>query len=103
MDEAITALHELPRFPGFAVLDGHGQGHGCGAGGHYAFGQDGLLYHPQRLLVVVCEDDEMTAVAGTITTAAHRGLAGDGLAGDGLITIKHLEAVLRIRDTGDRT
>lgn len=31
--EVIAALHELPCFPGFTVLDGHGQGHGCGAGG----------------------------------------------------------------------
>lgn len=98
MDKVIAALHELPRFPGFTVLDGHGQGHGRGAGGHYAFGQDGLLYHSQRLLVVICEDHEMAAVVDTLATAAHSGRPGDGL-----ITVEHMEAVLRIRDAGDRT
>ena len=36
----IHQLHELPRFPGLTVLNAHGQGHGRGAGGHYAYDEE---------------------------------------------------------------
>lgn len=95
LEKVIAKLHELPRFPGFTVLDGHGQGHGRGAGGHYAYGQDGLLYHPQRVLQVLCEDDEAEAVATCIARCAHSGLPGDGL-----VTIEPVDSLRRIRDVG---
>jgi len=95
LDKVAAALHELPRFPGFTVSDGHGQGHGRGAGGHYAYGQGGLLYHPQRVVTVVCEDDEAEPVADAIARAARSGEPGDGL-----VVIEPVAAVRRIRATG---
>jgi len=95
LDPVVSALHELPRLPGFTVSDAYGQGHGRGACGHYADGQDGLLYHPQRVLVVICEDTEAEAVAETIAGAAHSGPPGDGL-----VAIEPVATLRRIRDAG---
>lgn len=74
LDPVVSALHELPRFPGFTVFDAYGQGHGRGAGGHYA---------------------EAEAVAETIAGAAHSGRPGDGL-----VAIEPVATLRRIRDAG---
>jgi nitrogen regulatory protein P-II 1 len=95
LDKIVEALQRLPRFPGFTVLDAHGQGHGRGRGGHYAYGQDGLLYHAQRVVMVLCEDDEADGIAEAMARAAHSGDAGDGL-----VTIEPVLAVRRIRAAG---
>ena len=95
LDRVIAALHELPRFPGFTVFDAHGQGHGRGTGGHYAYGQDGMLYHPQRVLLVLCDDAEAGHIAETIARAAHSGRHGDGL-----VTFEAVEAIQHTRNAG---
>ena len=93
LSRVVKALHEAPRFPGFTVFDAHGQGHGRGAGGHYAPGSEGILYHERSVLVVVCEDEEAGPLAELIAGTAHTGTNGDGL-----VTIAPLDGALRVRD-----
>jgi len=93
LSRVVEALHDSPSFPGFTVLEAHGQGHGRGAGGHYAPGSEGLLYHERSVLIVVCDDSEVVTLAERIARAAHTGNNGDGV-----VTIGALDAVLRIRD-----
>lgn len=89
LSKVVTALHALPHFPGFTVLDAHGQGHGRGKGG--VFAEEGLLYHRRCILFVLCGEDEVKAVMDTIKSAAHTGQAGDGL-----ISVTDIDALVRI-------
>lgn len=92
----VLALHELPSFPGFTVVDVHGQGRGKGSGGHFVYEPDeGLVYHKRRMLIVVCEDKEARFMAELIAKAAHTGRAGDGL-----VSITPLDDVIRVRGFG---
>ena len=93
LSRVVKALHDAPSFPGFTVLHAHGQGHGRGAGGRYAFGGQDLLYQDRCVVLVICPDDQAAALAETIAVAARTGNEGDGV-----ITISPLEAVVRIRD-----
>ncbi len=96
LSNVVAALHALPQFTGFTIADGHGQGHGRGAGGHYAYEPDqGLLYHKQCLFIVICQDDEAASIAQTIARAAHTGNKGDGI-----VTVSDISTVIRVRDAG---
>jgi nitrogen regulatory protein P-II 1 len=91
-------LHELPRFPGLTVIDAHGQGHGRGAGGHFMYDEQCLIYHGRKLLIVICEDAEASAIAQVIASAAHTGNPGDGI-----VAVSKIADLLRIRDVRDFT
>lgn len=93
LSKVVHALHDLPHFSGFTLLEATGQGHGRGAGGHHAGDEDCLLLHDRQVLVVVCEDAEADAVAETIARAAHTGNKGDGI-----VSISEVTRVLRVRD-----
>ena len=93
LSRVVRALHDAPRFPGFTVLHAHGQGHGRGAGGRYAFGGEDLLYHDRCVVVVICQDEEAAALAEAIARAAHTGTSGDGL-----VTVSPIESVSLIRE-----
>jgi nitrogen regulatory protein P-II 1 len=95
LNKVVSALHALPRFPGFSVFHAHGQGQGHGTGGHYAYDEGGLLFHEHRALVVFCEDTEAPLVASEIAKAAHTGQHGDGI-----VVISDVTNLLRIRDVG---
>lgn len=92
LNRVVKVLHDAPRFPGFTVLHAHGQGHGRGEGGSFAFGSDDLLYHDRCVVVVICQDEEAAALAEAIARAPHTGTHGDGL-----VTISPIESVLLIR------
>ena len=82
LNQVITALHGLPKFPGFTVLDAFGQGHGRGEGGNYMYdNQEGLLAHRRCLLLVLCQDDSVSNIVTTIIGATHTGQPGDGVIG----------------------
>ncbi len=92
LSKVVTALHGLPSFPGFTVLDAHGQGHGRGKGGNFTYNNnDGLLYHRRCVFVVLCDEDCATSIVETIISAAHTGQAGDGL-----ISVVNVDALVRI-------
>ncbi len=94
LNRVVSALHALPRFPGFTVFDAQGQGHGRGAGGHYAYGEEqGLLYHARCVVVVLCEDAEADNIADTIARAAHTGNSGDGV-----VVVSDVARVLNVRE-----
>ena len=95
LNKVVSALHALPSFPGFSVLSLHGQGHGRGAGGHYAYGEGTLLLHESCLLVIVCEDQDAEHVAAAILQSAYTGRQGDGI-----VLISEVTQLLRIRDAG---
>lgn len=95
LNKVVTALHALPMFPGFTVFDAHGQGHGRGKGGHFAYGDGGLLFHEHCVLVILCDDTDAEVIAKAIATAAHTGRTGDGI-----VSISDVMKVLRIRDAG---
>lgn len=98
LNKIVSALHQLPHFPGFTVLNAHGQGHGRGAGGHFHYSSDdGLLFHSRLALVVVCEDFEAEEIAATIARAAHTGTKGDGM-----VVISDIAEIIRVR-TGIRS
>lgn len=93
LSKVVSALHALPHFPGFTVLNAQGQGHGRGAGGSFIYSRDaGLLLHPRLVLVVDCEDHEAHDIAMTIARTAHTGNKGDGI-----VTILEVSEVIRIR------
>lgn len=96
LGKVVSALHSLPRFPGFTVFDAHGQGHGRGKGGHYAYGtEQGLLYHKRSVLVILCAEQEADDIANAITQSAHTGTSGDGI-----VVMSEVSSVSRIRDSG---
>ena len=89
----VHQLHELPHFPGLTITNAHGQGHGRGEGGHYAYDEDCLTYLDRKLLIVICEDTEAQAIADLIARTAHTGNRGDGI-----VVISEVSQVLRIRE-----
>jgi nitrogen regulatory protein PII len=96
LSRVVTALHELPKFPGFTIFDAHGQGHGRGAGGAFAYEpKDGLLYHKRLCVTVFCEEGRCKEIASAIAKAAHTGRAGDGV-----VAISSVDELIRIRDGG---
>ena len=94
LSKVVAALHALPRFPGFTVLEGHGQGRGRGQGGQYVYGEvDGLLYHSLRLVIIFCEDGDATMISELIASVARTGHPGDGI-----VVTSHVSKVRRVRD-----
>lgn len=89
----VHQLRELPRFPGLTITNAHGQGHGRGEGGHYAYDENCLTYLDCKLLTVICEDTEAKSIAELIARTAHTGNRGDGL-----VVISEVSEVLRIRE-----
>ena len=95
LSKVVTALHALPRFPGFTTFGAHGQGRGRGRGGHFAYGHEsGLMYHERCILVVICADIEADAIAQIISQTAHTGRPGDGI-----VSISAVENVHRVRQS----
>lgn len=99
LNKIVSALHGLPNFPGFTVLDGYGQGHGRGAQGGYTYdNREGLLGHRCCLLVVISPEEEASRIVETIIGAAHTGQQGDGI-----IDVVDVEALHRIGKAEART
>ena len=95
LSKVVAALHGLPAFPGFTIMDAHGQGHGRGEGGHFTYDtDDGLLYHPCRVLLVFCDDEHTSAIVQEIAHAAHTGKVGDGI-----IAVSAVGGIIHIRDS----
>lgn len=92
--KVVAALHALPSFPGFTVVDAHGQGHGRGTGGHYVYEQgEGLLFHKRQLLIVICADDLCDRIVDAIVQAAQTRRQGDGM-----VAVTDVSQLVRIRD-----
>ena len=96
MPKVVTALHALPHFPGFTIVDCHGQGEGRGEGGRFVYDpEEGIQYHKSQMIIVICRADEAQTVAEAIARA---GCTGENC--DGLVTITDVPQVLCARKSG---
>lgn len=78
--KVVSALHELPEFPGFTVIERvHGQGRGRGAGGSFVATEMNLTFQVHAMLVVVCRDELVEELCRVIIKSAHTGHKGDGI------------------------
>jgi len=91
----VRALHDLPEFPGFFIIDARGQGRGRGAGGAYRASEFDLTYHRLLKLQIVCRADLADDICDTIVAAAWTGHKGDGV-----VFTTDAHSFVRIRDKG---
>lgn len=94
----IHALHDLPEFPGFSVVEVRGQGRGRGAGGSYRATEYDFTYLHHLQLTIVCPADMARSVCDAIASAAWTGKKGDGV-----IFTSDARSFARIRDIGKAT
>ena len=91
----VRALHELPDFPGFFLVEARGQGRGRGAGGSYQASEFDLTYHHYLQLEIVCRSGLAAEIRDMIATAAWTGRKGDGV-----IFTTDADSFVRIREVG---
>ena len=91
----VRALHDLPEFPGFFVVDARGQGRGRGAGGAYTATEFDLTYHRFLQLQMVCRSGLADEICDMIAAAAWTGHKGDGV-----VFTTDAHSFLRIREKG---
>ena len=91
----VHALHELPEFPGFFVVEARGQGRGRGAGGAYVATEFDLTYHQYLQIEIVCRSDLAEEICKAIVGAAWTGHKGDGV-----VFTTDAHSFVRIREKG---
>ncbi|HZQ11834.1 MAG TPA: P-II family nitrogen regulator [Pseudolabrys sp.] len=94
----VRALHELPEFPGFSLVEARGQGRGRGTGGAYTATEYDFTYLRHLQLQIVCRSDLVSDVCSAIAKAAWTGHKGDGV-----IFTSGVASFVRIREAGHRT
>jgi nitrogen regulatory protein PII len=94
----VRALHELPEFLGFSVIEVRGQGRGRGMGGAYTATEYDFTYLRHLQLQIVCRSDLASDVCRVIAKAAWTGHKGDGV-----IFTSQVASFIRIREAGHRT
>jgi nitrogen regulatory protein PII len=77
--KVITALHDLPEFPGFTLSEVRGQGRGRGTGGEYQSSEFDLTYQRHLQIQIVCRASMVNSVFDAIANAAWTGRRGDGV------------------------
>jgi len=92
ISKVISALHELPTFPGLTTFDCLGQGRGRGQGGTYITPESGLSYHEKKRIEIICPDHQVDEIVAIIAKHAHTGNPGDGIIG-----VSKVDKVIRIR------
>lgn len=91
----VRALHDLPEFPGFSIVEARGQGRGRGAGGTYVASEYDLTYQRHLRIEIVCRAASVDAVIAAVTAAAWTGRRGDGV-----VFVTPVEGFARIREAG---
>ena len=91
----VHALHHLPEFPGFFIVEAWGQGRGRGAGGAYSATEFDLTYHEYLQLEIVCRSEKAEEICDAITGAAWTGHKGDGV-----VFTTDAHSFVRIREKG---
>jgi nitrogen regulatory protein PII len=94
----VHALHELPEFPGFSLIEARGQGRGRGMGGAYKATEYDFTYLRHLQLQIACKPDMVSAICRAIAEAAWTGHKGDGV-----IYTSNVASFVRIREAGHRT
>lgn len=94
----VRALHELPEFPGFSLVEARGQGRGRGAGGTYVASEYNLTYQRHLQVQIVCRAGAVDEIVEALVRAGWTGRRGDGV-----ISVSPVESFVRIRETGAAT
>lgn len=94
-ERVVRALQELPRFPGFTLVEVRGQGRGRGIGGAYEASEYDLAYQRHLRLEIVCRAAETAPIARVISRAGWTGRRGDGV-----VFVTPVESFARIREAG---
>ncbi len=92
---AVSALHDLPEFPGFFIAEVRGQGRGKGAGGGYMATEFDLTYHRFLQMQIVCPSSLADKICSTIVASAWTGHKGDGI-----VFTTDAHSFVRIREVG---
>ncbi|HQS46498.1 MAG: transcriptional regulator [Rhizobiales bacterium 24-66-13] len=93
----VKALHDLPEFPGFSIIELRGQGRGKGADGTYLASETDLVYQRHLQLQIVCATDAVETISRIVAEAGWTGRKGDGV-----IIVTPVEGFSRIREAGAR-
>ena len=96
LSKVISALHEMPYFPGLTIFKCEGHGQGTGPGGTFVATEDSPFYDSKVRIEIICPDEMADGIISIILKNAHTGNIGDGI-----ITITNLETVIRVR-TGEK-
>jgi nitrogen regulatory protein P-II 1 len=91
----VSALHDLPHFPGFTIHRIRGQGRG--AGGHFHATEYNFSYQEHLQIEIVCASEDADEICDRIARAAWTGSKGDGV-----IFTQPVADFLRIRVHGQR-
>ena len=93
----VRALHDLPEFPGFSIVEVRGQGRGRGAGGAYRATEYDFTYLRHLQVQIACRSHMVRDVCRAIAHAAWTGHKGDGV-----IFTSEIASFTRIREAGYR-
>ena len=93
--KVVRALHALPDFPGFSIIELRGQGRGRGAGGAYRATEYDLAYQRHLQLQIICQSAAAAEICKAIAAAAWTGHKGDGV-----IFTERADTFVRIREAG---
>jgi len=96
LGRVLSALHELPHFPGLTIFDVKGQGRGRGQNRAYSATEGDIFFSDHKQIEVICADIQASVIAETIYQSAHTGRSGDGI-----IWIADVAEIVRIR-SGER-
>ena len=91
----VRALHDLPEFPGFTLMEVRGQGRGRGAGGTYVASEYDLTYQRHLQLQIICRAGAVDGIVETLSRAGWTGRRGDGV-----IFVSFVDSFARIRESG---
>lgn len=91
----VRALHELPEFPGFSLVEVRGQGRGRGAGGTYLPSESDLVYQRHLQVQIVCAAGAVELISKVLAEAAWTGRKGDGV-----LFVTPVDSLIRIQEAG---
>jgi nitrogen regulatory protein P-II 1 len=94
----VSALHDLPEFPGFSLMEVRGQGRGRGSGGSYRATEYDFTYLRHLQMTIVCRSEIAQGICKAVAKAAWTGNKGDGV-----IFTSGAKSFVRIREVGGAT
>ena len=95
LDAVETALETLPHCPGFTVFGAKGHPRGHGPDHRFVADEWNPHAHDVLVLLILCQDDDASAIVDAVAAAARTGQPGDGMVG-----VVELVTAVRIR-TGE--
>ena len=81
LDAVETALETLPHCPGFTVFGAKGHPRGHGPDHRFVADEWNPHAHDVLVLLILCQDDDASAIVDAVAAAARTGQPGDGMVG----------------------